>query len=264
MFQQNRSNRWITTLFASAVLLTLGGLAAVADAHMDAASVAAHEPTVAAPVTDPPIDRTLARPVPAAIAPPAPASTTSTTAPPPAPAPPVTAAPAAPARSAPAARPAAPVSAPAPAAPAPAAAPTRSPQQSVQAAFESSVPAAWRNTIAVTLQIIPGTTSWGHSSGRIEIAESVVPRLDVLRVTIAHEFGHLIAYRYGSQAFTGAAPAGWPAYSNSPAEAWADCVSQVFTGIADPSHGLPACSGPSLSWTATWLGQGPGAHPRTR
>lgn len=61
----------------------------------------------------------------------------------------------------------------------------------------------------------------------------------------------------GSQAFNGAAPEGWPAYSNRPEEGWADCVSRAFTGIVAPSHGLPDCSGGSLDWAATWLSRAP-------
>ena len=41
----------------------------------------------------------------------------------------------------------------------------------------------------------------------------------------------LIAFKYGSQAFNGAAPEGWPAYSARPEEAWADCFAQATTGI---------------------------------
>ena len=57
--------------------------------------------------------------------------------------------------------------------------------------------------------------------------------------TIAHEFGHLIAYRYGSQAFNGAAPAGWPAYSGQPAE-------------ASPADGSSAET--TTRTIATWIG----------
>ena len=72
----------------------------------------------------------------------------------------------------------------------------------------------------------------------------------LLRATVAHEFGHLIAFQFGSQAFNGAAPEGWPTYSNVPAEAWADCVSRAFTGINDPSHGLPDWK--AIRWPNSW------------
>ena len=134
----------------------------------------------------------------------------------------------------------------------------------MQAAYESSVPAAWRSAIAVRFELIEGNTSWASHDGTIQIGTTHANGSEaLLRATVAHEFGHLIAFRYGSQAFNGAAPEGWPAYSNRPEEAWADCVSRAFTGVNDPSHGLPACGGDSLSWTAGWVGAGPGAHPRT-
>jgi hypothetical protein len=126
------------------------------------------------------------------------------------------------------------------------------------------VPAAWRSAIPVRIEVIPGSTSWGWSDGRIQVGlDHVLRGTNVLRTTLAHEFGHLIAFRYGSQAFAGAAPKGWPSYSSRPEEAWADCVAQAFTGLAIPSHGLPSCPSASLSWTSNWLAQGPAAHPRT-
>jgi hypothetical protein len=125
------------------------------------------------------------------------------------------------------------------------------------------VPAAWRSAITVRFVVIDGSTSWADHDGSISIGRQILGRTQLLRVTIAHEFGHLIAFRHGSQAFNGAAPTGWPSYSGVPEEAWADCVSRVFTGVDDASHGLPSCDGGSLSWTAAWLAQGPAAHPQT-
>jgi hypothetical protein len=259
MFATNRSNRWVPALAACTFVLLFGGLLAAADARTaPAATVAAGHADVdpasdavvaaaAAPVTP------VAAPTPTT-APPAPATTVASPAP-------VTTAPQPP-PTAPAPPP--PAAPPAPRAPTPAPAPARTPEQTVQAAYEAAVPTVWRNAIPVTLRIIPGSTSWGHSSGLIEIGETIVPRWDLLRTTLAHEFGHLIAYGYGSQAYLGAAPAGWPEYSDMPVEGWADCVAWAFTGIADPSHGLPPCPSSSLSWTQSWLAQGPGAHPRTR
>ena len=49
---------------------------------------------------------------------------------------------------------------------------------------------------------------------------------------MAHEFGHHVAFGYGTQAELGAAPAGWPVSGNPPVERWADCVSQGFTGVS--------------------------------
>jgi hypothetical protein len=182
----------------------------------------------------------------------APAPTTTAAAPPPT-------APAA-ARTAPA-----PSAAPAPSPPPPPPpAPPADPAARVQAAYESSVPAAWRGAIEVHFQLIDGNTSWASHDGTIQIGSVHYNGSDaLLRATVAHEFGHLIAFRYGSQAYNGAAPDGWPAYSNLPEEAWADCVSRAFSGVNDPSHGLPDCAGDSLSWTANWLSPGPGAYART-
>lgn len=158
-----------------------------------------------------------------------------------------------------------PAAPPAPAPPPPPPAPPVSQDQRVQEAFDASVPAAWRGAIPVQLQIIDGRTSWADPNGTIMVSAAHVDGSDaVLRATLAHEFGHLIAFRYGSQAYNGAAPEGWPAYSDQPQEAWADCVSQAFTGIVDPSHGLPACGGSSLSWTSQWVSQDPAGLARTR
>jgi hypothetical protein len=70
---------------------------------------------------------------------------------------------------------------------------------------------------------------------------------------VAHEFGHQIAYARGTWAYAGAAPEGWPYTGPEPAEAWADCVAEAFTGIVDPSHGLGACPADARAWTAAWL-----------
>jgi hypothetical protein len=117
----------------------------------------------------------------------------------------------------------------------------------------------------VRLEIIEGNTSWASPSGVIQISSAHMSGSSAhLRATLAHEFGHLVAFRYGDSAYNGAAPKGWPSYGPRPEESWADCVSQAFTGIVDPSHGLPPCSGASLAWTQDWLGQGPAAHTPTR
>ncbi|MGH9274298.1 MAG: hypothetical protein ACRDZU_06600, partial [Acidimicrobiales bacterium] len=142
-------------------------------------------------------------------------------------------------------------------------APPVPPAQRAWAAYDASVPAAWRGAITVSIELIGGSTSWGWQSGLIQVSAAHARDDDELRATLAHEFGHLIAYRYGAQSTNGAAPVGWPSYSDQPVEAWADCVTQAFTGLDDPSHGLPSCPAASLAWTATWLAQGPAAHPRT-
>ncbi len=162
-------------------------------------------------------------------------------------------------------------SAPPPPPPPPAAAPSPPPPPAppdpaarVRHAFDAAVPAAWRGAIPVRFELIGGATSWASPDGTIQVSDyHASAGEDLLRSVLAHEYGHLIAFRYGSQRYNGAAPEGWPAYSDRPEEAWADCVAQAMTGIVDPSHGLPPCAGSSLSWTSTWLDAGPAAHPRT-
>ena len=116
----------------------------------------------------------------------------------------------------------------------------------------------WRDAIAVKLEVISGNVSWADPAGRILVSEAHANGPQArLTVLLAHEFGHLIAFRYGSREYNGAAPEGWPPYSDRPEEAWADCVATAFTGISAPHHGLPPCSGESLSWTQAWLAEGP-------
>lgn len=132
-------------------------------------------------------------------------------------------------------------------------------------AFEAAVPASWRAAIEVRFEIIDGDQSWAHTHGLIEIAAAHADREpEVLADVVAHEFGHLVAFRYGTQAYLGAAPEGWPAPEELPQEAWADCVQRSFTGRANGSHGLAPCEGEQLQWASTWLAQGPDSHPRTR
>ena len=132
-------------------------------------------------------------------------------------------------------------------------------QERVQRSYDSSVPAAWRAAISARLEVIGGSTSWALPDGRIQIAQSHADaRAGHLAVVITHEFGHLIAFRYGSGAYNGAAPAGWPEATSNPAEHWADCVQQVFTGTVSPAHGLPPCAGEQLSWAHQFLAAGPG------
>lgn len=139
-------------------------------------------------------------------------------------------------------------------------APTTSRIERVEQRFLVAVPSAWRAAVPARLSIIPGSTSWAWSDGRIEVSTLHADASDShLAVVLTHEFGHLIAFRFGTGAHAGAAPAGWPAATSNPAEHWADCVQQVFTGTISPSHGLPACGGAQLSWTRAYLAAGPPA-----
>ncbi len=253
-----------------AVAVQVGGLAVAAGSlRADAPTVAAtappssdepHRLPTVAPLAPTPSTTVPAPPPPttAPLPPPTVQPTTTAPAPAPPPAPPVTAP-----------RPSPPPTTPPPPTPPPTvppAPPTTTPQaptggllQQILAPYNTSVPSVWRNAITVSFEVIPGNASYAWPSGRIQVSLThVLGGLPQLRTTLAHEFGHLIAYRYGSQARAGAPPSGWPYSGSQPNEAWADCVAQVFTGIADASHGLPLCPAATLAWTSTWLAAGPG------
>ncbi|MEX2293758.1 MAG: hypothetical protein WD691_08230 [Acidimicrobiales bacterium] len=262
MARQNRLTSPLRVLGLCLLGLLFGGATAIADGALRPAEQATASDQLTAQALEGSIASVVA-PVtsvaPATTVAPAPTTTaapaTTTTA---APAPTTTAAPA---------HSHAPAPAPAPAPAKAAAQPQQQhsdPAARVQATFESQIPAAWRSAIKVKFQLIDGNTSWAQHDGTIQIGSVHYNGPDsLLKATIAHEFGHLIAFEYGSQKFNGAAPEGWPSYSNLPEEAWADCVSRAFTGINDPSHGLPDCAGNSLSWTSNWVGSGPGSHEHT-
>ena len=126
-------------------------------------------------------------------------------------------------------------------------------------AFATAVPDRWRSDIPIHFESGEGWTSWAYPGGRIVIGrQHAEARFELLVDVVAHEFGHQIAFRYGSGAYLGAPPTGWPSPDHHPAEAWADCVQTVFTGRSNPSHGLPACGGDRLAWAAEWLASLPG------
>lgn len=128
----------------------------------------------------------------------------------------------------------------------------------IEEVYALVVPEVWRASIAVEFEVIPGVTSYAVAKRTIQIAAPVARRGGpALAVVIAHEFGHILAYHHGSDTVAGSAPPGWPAATRNPVEHWADCVSVAFTGIDDPSHGLPSCGGPQLEWARQWLAAGP-------
>ena len=132
------------------------------------------------------------------------------------------------------------------------------------AALGSAVPSAWLNAVPVRLGVISGTSSLSYADGRLELgAYHLSGPWDRLQAVSAHEFGHHIAFRYGSQAEFGAAPSGWPISGSTPVERWADCVSRSFSGYPLGSHSQAACDGESLDWTTIWLAAGPATHART-
>ena len=157
-----------------------------------------------------------------------------------------------------------PVPAPAPPLPVPAPAPAIAPplppasvdlQARIEQAFVEAVPQSWRDGLPTTLRVIPGSTSYATGPGLIEVGDGPASgSWSHLLSVVAHEFGHLIAFHYGTGEVVGAPPAGWPGAGHpAPAEAWADCVAEAFTGIVDPSYDLPPCAPEALDWTTRWL-----------
>ena len=133
-------------------------------------------------------------------------------------------------------------------------------------ALRSVVPAAWRNAIpdARATRIISGRSSTSAYRSGIWVSRFHAARsARSLRHTMAHEFGHHIAFYYGSQVIYGAAPTGFPQGVTS-VETWADCVAVALSGV--DRHGTNVkkhCSKTGLRWTKAWLKKGPAAHPRT-
>lgn len=82
--------------------------------------------------------------------------------------------------------------------------------------------------LASAIVVIPGATSWATTEGLIKVGQWHVDQGDpILCWTVAHEAGHLYAFRYGTQAYLGAPPAG---FASGDVETWADCAAFVWTG----------------------------------
>ena len=147
----------------------------------------------------------------------------------------------------------------------PAAAATASTSRA-NSALKSVVPAAWRKAIpdARATKLISGKSSTSAYRKGIWVSRfHAAQRKPLLRHTMAHEFGHHIAFYYGSQVIYGAAPTGFPQGVTS-VETWADCVAAALSGV--DKHGTNVrkhCSRKGLRWTKAWLKKGPAAHPRT-
>jgi hypothetical protein len=125
------------------------------------------------------------------------------------------------------------------------------------------VPARWLAVLPVSVEVISGKTSWSNWSGLIQIGDwHLFHSVDRARNTLAHEWGHQVAWHFGTDAFNGAGPAGFPYEGRTPAEQWADCVAQALTGTVYPSSGLGACPGPALAFTQQFLAAGPGTPLR--
>jgi hypothetical protein len=126
-----------------------------------------------------------------------------------------------------------------------------------------TIPARWLAAVPVSVHVIAGTTSWSNWSGLIEIGDWHLYSSEArARSTLAHEWGHQVAWHYGSDAYNGAPPTGFPYAGPTPEEQWADCVAQALTGTSYPSRGLGACPTAALGFTQQYLAAGPGTRLR--
>jgi hypothetical protein len=123
--------------------------------------------------------------------------------------------------------------------------------------LQEMVPAAWLAAVPARISVIDGDTSWAYDDGTIDMAVTHLASPSIARFTVAHEWGHLVAWKYGTNAYNGAAPAGFPYSGSQPAEMWADCVGVAISGVSQHSHGLPGCPGDALSFTSSWFAAGP-------
>jgi hypothetical protein len=125
------------------------------------------------------------------------------------------------------------------------------------------VPASWLAAVPARFEVIAGKTSWSSFGGLIQVGDwQLTSSVGRAKFTIAHEFGHQIAWKYGTDEYNGAGPAGFPYTGRIPEEMWADCVAQAFTGLSYPTSGLGACPGDSLAFTSAFLNAGPGTPLR--
>ncbi len=125
------------------------------------------------------------------------------------------------------------------------------------------IPARWLAVLPVTVEVIAGKTSWSSWDGLIQIGDwHLFHAVDRAKNTLAHEWGHQVAWHYGTDVYNGAPPAGFPYAGRSPEEQFADCVAQALTGTIYPSSGLGACPADALSFTQQFLAAGPGRRLR--
>jgi hypothetical protein len=121
------------------------------------------------------------------------------------------------------------------------------------------VPAAWLAKVPVRITVIGGRTSWSSFDGLIEIDQWHLSIEARAINTLVHEWGHHAAWRFGTDAYNGAPPAGFP-YSG--AERWADCVAEALTGTYYPTPGLGHCPSDGMAFVRSWIAAGPGTPLR--
>lgn len=105
------------------------------------------------------------------------------------------------------------------------------------------VPARWLAVVPARVEVIAGNSSWSNWSGLIEIGDWHLTRsVAKAKNVLAHEWAHQVAWRYGTDAYNGAPPAGFPYNGPLAEEQWADCVAEVLSGVQYPSSGLAPCT----------------------
>ena len=126
------------------------------------------------------------------------------------------------------------------------------------------VPARWLAAVPVRFQVIPGQTSWSSWGGLIEIGEwHLMSSVARAKNVLTHEWGHEVAWLYGTDDYNGAPPAGFPYRGPNTEEQWADCVAEALTGTSYPTGGLGRCPGDALTFTAAFFAKAPGPRLRT-
>lgn len=126
-----------------------------------------------------------------------------------------------------------------------------------QAAFEVAVPGAWRDAVPARIRVVLGHTSWSTTDGDIKVGRRQLDTWRHALYVLAHEWGHQAAFRYGTGAYLGAPPAGFPGRAGSnDAELWSECVAQALVGYRWDNP-YPQCPDASFTWTADYLAAGP-------
>jgi hypothetical protein len=130
--------------------------------------------------------------------------------------------------------------------------------------IQQVVPARWLAAVPVRFQVIAGKTSWSSWGGLIEIGDwHLLSSVARARNVITHEWGHQVAWLYGSDAYNGAPPTGFPYSGGNPEEQWADCVAEALTGTSYPTGGLGPCPSDALSFTSAFFSRAPGPPLRS-
>lgn len=124
----------------------------------------------------------------------------------------------------------------------------------------AEVPSDWLAALPVDITLIPGRTNYALR-GQLQLATRSLRGRNAVFLTV-HEWGHEVAYQYGTQAFSGAPPTGFPYAGPHPEEVFADCVANALTGATLATGGaFPFCSPDQSAWAGGWLATGPASHP---